>query len=250
MSKRKDLLERIALLEAEKAERENSAKANKLADEPKAEDAKADDAKVEPEKADEPKAEDAKVEPEKADEPKAEDAKADKPEGTTGSVVAGAGKHRRSKETAPEPVDDELDALSSEELEQMAKRMQAKLEAAKAKISLVRKKADEKAAAEAKAKAEAAKAKAEAEAEAKAEAEAEAKAKAEAEAAKRTFSDTGRPDRAYRYWSIKDRTWLITSDFWTAKQFGGDTWQPIWAWYIDGKIDHILSQDEADKYLP
>ena len=119
-------------------------------------------------------------------------------------------------------------------------------------------KAEEKAAAEAQAKAEAkakaedAKAEAEAEAEAKAEAEAEAKAKAEAEAAKvaRTFSDAGHPDRAYRYWSIKDRTWLITSDFWTAKQFGGDTWQPIWAWYIDGKIDHILSQEEADKYLP
>lgn len=235
MSKKKDLVERIALLEAEKAERENPEKAV----------------------ADEPKAEDAKVEPEKADEPKAEDAKADKPENTTGSVVAGAGKHRRSKEKAPEPVDDELDALSSEELEQMAKQMQeqaeraqAKLEAAKAKISMMRKKADEKAAAEAAAKAkaeaaEAAKAKAEAEAEAKAKAEAEAKTKVV-----RTFSDAGHPDRAYRYWSIKDRTWLITSDFWTAKQFGGDTWQPIWAWYIDGKIDHVLSQEEADTYLP
>ena len=56
--------------------------------------------------------------------------------------------------------------------------------------------------------------------------------------------------KAYKYWDAETRTWGITSDYWAARQIGGDIWSVIWVWYSDGQIDHLLSVEEMKRYLP
>ncbi len=56
------------------------------------------------------------------------------------------------------------------------------------------------------------------------------------------------PGYAFRYWDYKNKSYGLTSDIWKAKQKG--SYAPIWVWYDDGQIDHILSNDELDEYVP
>ena len=58
------------------------------------------------------------------------------------------------------------------------------------------------------------------------------------------------PGMAYKYWNYKTRTWSITTNIWAAKQLGIDLWEPIWVWYEDGGIDHLLTEEESKLYLP
>lgn len=78
-----------------------------------------------------------------------------------------------------------------------------------------------------------------------------AKPAPKAKAAPKTISCgfTG-PKKAYKYWNHKTRTWSIDADIWVAQQFGGSLWVPIWCWFEDGEIDHILEQDEVTNFLP
>ena len=80
------------------------------------------------------------------------------------------------------------------------------------------------------------------------------KAESEAEPEVKDYSGDGEvyngPGYAYLYWSAKYRRWGIKTDLWAAKQAGNGVYEPIWVWYKDGKIDHILSEDEIKKYTP
>ncbi len=58
------------------------------------------------------------------------------------------------------------------------------------------------------------------------------------------------PGMAYKYWNYKTRTWSITTNIWVAKQLGIDLWEPIWCWYENGDIDHLLTDEESKLYLP
>jgi len=58
------------------------------------------------------------------------------------------------------------------------------------------------------------------------------------------------PGMAYKYWNYKTRTWSITTNIWAAKQLGIDLWEPIWVWYENGDIDHLLTDEETKLYLP
>ena len=55
---------------------------------------------------------------------------------------------------------------------------------------------------------------------------------------------------AFKFWQAETRTWGLTSDIWAAKQLSNGVYTPIWVWYVKGKIDHILSNDEIKKYAP
>lgn len=54
----------------------------------------------------------------------------------------------------------------------------------------------------------------------------------------------------YRYWDASSRTYGLTPDIWAAKQLSNGIYEPIWVWYIDNRIDHILSKEELLKYAP
>ena len=58
------------------------------------------------------------------------------------------------------------------------------------------------------------------------------------------------PGKAYRYWDYQSRCWLLTPDIWRANQASNGEWDPIWVWYKDGEIHHILTNDELRKYCP
>ena len=58
------------------------------------------------------------------------------------------------------------------------------------------------------------------------------------------------PGRAYKYWDYKTKTYGLKSDLWAAKQAGNGEYTPIWVWYVDGNIDHILDKEEIKKYTP
>lgn len=58
------------------------------------------------------------------------------------------------------------------------------------------------------------------------------------------------PGKAYKYWSYRGKCWKLTSNIWAAQQFGSDLWEPVWAWYRDGSIHHILNEQECEEYLP
>ncbi len=58
------------------------------------------------------------------------------------------------------------------------------------------------------------------------------------------------PGYAYRYWDAKTRTYGITKDIFAAKQISKGAYDPIWVWFKDGKIDHILSIEELRKCAP
>lgn len=58
------------------------------------------------------------------------------------------------------------------------------------------------------------------------------------------------PGKAYKYWDFEKRLWLLTADFWAARQAGGDLWDPIWVWYENGVIHHVMDKREIQRYLP
>lgn len=58
------------------------------------------------------------------------------------------------------------------------------------------------------------------------------------------------PGKAYKYWDYEIRQWVMTTDFWAATQIAGDLWQPIWVWYFDGKVHHVMDKREIQKFLP
>ena len=55
---------------------------------------------------------------------------------------------------------------------------------------------------------------------------------------------------AFKFWQAATRTWGLTSDVWAAKQISNGVYDPIWVWYENGQIDHILSDDEIIKFVP
>lgn len=55
---------------------------------------------------------------------------------------------------------------------------------------------------------------------------------------------------AFKFWQAATRTWGLTSDIWAAKQLSNGVYDPIWVYYVDGNIDHILSGDEIRKFVP
>ncbi|MBR2725361.1 hypothetical protein IKF28_02340 [Candidatus Saccharibacteria bacterium] len=58
------------------------------------------------------------------------------------------------------------------------------------------------------------------------------------------------PGYAYKFWDAKTRTYGISKDIWAAKQISNGAYDPIWVWYKNGQIDHILSDDEIRRYTP
>lgn len=55
---------------------------------------------------------------------------------------------------------------------------------------------------------------------------------------------------AYKYWDYKSRTWCLSVNIWAAKQASNGVYTPVWVWYKNGVIDHILSEEELRKYAP
>ena len=101
------------------------------------------------------------------------------------------------------------------------------------------------------------KADAEAEARAQAKAEAEAKAKTKAPTPKATTAGTGTdlfkkngPAKVYRYWDVESQQYRTVPDYWAAEQLAPGAWKAIWVMYVDGKIDHVLTREEFERYLP
>ena len=58
------------------------------------------------------------------------------------------------------------------------------------------------------------------------------------------------PRKVYKYWDYESRTYRTTTDIWAAKQASGGNYDPIWAWFKDGVIDHVLSNEEILRYVP
>ena len=58
------------------------------------------------------------------------------------------------------------------------------------------------------------------------------------------------PGKAYKYWNYRERFWMLTEDFWVARQLGGDLWDIVWVWYQDGAIHHVMTEKEIQRYLP
>lgn len=58
------------------------------------------------------------------------------------------------------------------------------------------------------------------------------------------------PAKAYKYWDYSSRQWLFTSNIFVADQLSNGEWMPVWVWYTDGVIDHILTSEEVKKYCP
>ncbi|MBR2795995.1 hypothetical protein IKE13_03005 [Candidatus Saccharibacteria bacterium] len=94
-----------------------------------------------------------------------------------------------------------------------------------------------------------------AEAERKAEEERKAEAEAKEKRAKtdklkdlaQSYEGVG---RAYKYYDPVTKTYGLSSDIWKAKQISNGNYEPIWVWYATGEIDHVLSKDELEEYLP
>lgn len=57
------------------------------------------------------------------------------------------------------------------------------------------------------------------------------------------------PGKAYKYWDYDNRIWVITQNFWVAKQ-ASDLWDVVWLWYENGRIKRPLTKDEMIRYLP
>ena len=59
------------------------------------------------------------------------------------------------------------------------------------------------------------------------------------------------PGHAYKYYQAKTKTYGLTHDALKARLLAEKSnmaYDIVWAWYTDGVIDHILSQDEIQKY--
>lgn len=78
--------------------------------------------------------------------------------------------------------------------------------------------------------------------------EGEATAKTEAEAKSKAGSETAVQldgvRRAYVYRNLVTKMVYVTSDIWAAKQGGSGEYDPVWAFYKNGQVDHILSTAE------
>ena len=61
------------------------------------------------------------------------------------------------------------------------------------------------------------------------------------------FHEDG-PHKAYKYWNYKGRFWTLTEDFWFASEHG--LWRPVWVWYKNGEIHHLMTEEEKQMYLP
>lgn len=58
------------------------------------------------------------------------------------------------------------------------------------------------------------------------------------------------PGMIFKYWNYKTKSYDFKKDIWAAKKAGNGVYEPIWVWFIDGKVDHILNSDEVIKYCP
>ena len=141
----------------------------------------------------------------------------------------------------PEPTRTpcDIDSMSVEDMKECVRRLSTQIE--------LREREAERAAAKAAAeKAAAEKAAAEAE---------KARKDAEAKKAKKAASITGSlgfngPGYGYKYLQPLTGTYGLTSDIWKAKQTSNGVYDPIWVWYSNGTIDHIMTDEELRKYVP
>lgn len=58
------------------------------------------------------------------------------------------------------------------------------------------------------------------------------------------------PLKAYKYWHYETKSWILTTDLWVANQSSPNQWEVIWIWITDGQIDHIMTPEEMQEYLP
>ncbi|MBQ3292776.1 hypothetical protein IJG93_00495 [Candidatus Saccharibacteria bacterium] len=254
MAKKKELLDKIAQLEAEVA---------KIEDTPVEEPKKKTSEKQTPTPEEEPEL---VVKPDEQIESELGQLEPEQPE----VAEAPEEKEPEAAEVKPEPEDAVSEPQTPEEMRAKAERMEAGLKkdmerlnaekkAYEAKIQELLDKAEaiEKAEAEAKAKAEAEE-KARKEAEEKAKAEAEAQEKAEAEAKAKTKADLlasinkadkPRVGKAYKWWDYDTATWNITADVWSANQLS-DKWEVVYVWYRNGEIERLLNKEEMEKHCP
>ena len=57
--------------------------------------------------------------------------------------------------------------------------------------------------------------------------------------------------KAYRYWHAESRTWRLSADIWAAKQASNGLYDIVWVMYHPGgHIDHLLSEEEIQRYTP
>ncbi|MBQ8985021.1 hypothetical protein IJ076_00465 [Candidatus Saccharibacteria bacterium] len=56
------------------------------------------------------------------------------------------------------------------------------------------------------------------------------------------------PGKAYCYYDFDDCGYHLISDIW-AVQMLSSRWMPVWVYYKDGRIDHVLTKDEIKKYI-
>lgn len=57
------------------------------------------------------------------------------------------------------------------------------------------------------------------------------------------------PGKAFQYFSREYGEWKLTPNYWWATQFGSGDIQVVLVYYKDGKIDHLLTEREAEKYI-
>ena len=153
-------------------------------------------------------------------------------------------------ESEPEPEVKPCGDLTLEEAEECRRKLDAWIEAEQRRQEREAAKkaaaAAEQAKADAEAKAAAEKAKADAE---KAKADAE-KAKADAEARLNAGKAWNGAGLGYEYYQPKTGTYGLTKDIWKARSISNGTYTPVWVWYVNGIIDHVLSDEEQEKYVP
>ena len=58
------------------------------------------------------------------------------------------------------------------------------------------------------------------------------------------------PGKIYLCWDPEIQDYRRTSDVLTAEQMSPGTWQMLWVMYKDGAVDHVLSNDEIERYTP
>ena len=58
------------------------------------------------------------------------------------------------------------------------------------------------------------------------------------------------PSYGFKYWDHQHKCWGLSTNLWAAKQMGNGIYEPIWAWYVNDCIDHIMSPEEIKQYCP
>lgn len=152
--------------------------------------------------------------------------------------------------TSATPCNCNGENMTIEEMKECVRKLntQIELREREAERAAAKKAAAEKAAAEKAAAKKAAEEAAAAKKAAEEAAAAEAAAKAKATKANYAEGFNG-PGMAYRYLNRKLAVYSLTADIWKAKRISNGTYDPIWVWYSDGKIDHILSDEELEEYI-